>query len=152
MISKKTKYALRALGYLAERPPGETMLIAELAERGRFPRKFLEAILVALRKGGVLQSRIGKGGGYLLAAPPSEIPVGRVVTILEGEFTPLPCLAEGSPPCGECEDEDACSVRMVMGQVKRTVAELLDGVTVADLLEMSRHARARKNEVLNFSI
>ena len=85
MISKKTKYALQALGYLAEHgKSGELILISELAKEEAIPKKFLEAILVALRKGGVLQSKIGKGGGYMLALPPDKITIGRVVSILEG--------------------------------------------------------------------
>ena len=86
MITKKTKYALKALSYLATRPAGELVLISELAKEESVPRKFLEAILVALRKGGVLKSKIGKGGGYMLALPADKISIGKIVSILEGGF------------------------------------------------------------------
>jgi Rrf2 family protein len=153
MISKKTKYALKALGYLAEHSTGDPILIAELAERENIPKKFLEAILVALRKGGVLKSRIGKGGGYLLAVPPQEITVGRVVAILEGEFAPLPCLSDVNPTaCEECDDPGSCGIRIVMWDVKRAVSDLMEGVTVADMVERSRAERAKSLKIVDFSI
>jgi Rrf2 family protein len=153
MISKKTKYALKALGYLAEHSTGEPILIAELAERENIPRKFLEAILVALRKGGVLKSRIGKGGGYLLAVPPAEITVSRVVRILEGEFAPLPCLSEShGTRCDECDDQASCGIRLVMWDVKNAVTQVMDGVTVADMVERSKAVRMRNLKIVDFSI
>lgn len=153
MISKKTKYALKALGYLAEHSTGEPILIAELAEKETIPKKFLEAILVALRKGGVLKSRIGKGGGYLLAVPPEEITVGRVVRILEGEFAPLPCLSDThATRCEECDDQASCGIRLVMWDVKKAVTDLMEGVSVADMVERSKAVRMKSRRILDFSI
>jgi Rrf2 family protein len=153
MISKKTKYALKALGYLAEHSTGEPILIAELAEKENIPKKFLEAILVALRKGGVLTSRIGKGGGYLLAIPPGEITVSRVVRILEGEFAPLPCLSETHVTrCEECDDQESCGIRLVMWDVKNAVTSVMDAVSVADMVERSKAVRMRSRKIIDFSI
>jgi Rrf2 family protein len=153
MISRKTKYALQALGRLAESPAGEPVLIADLAARERIPRKFLEAILVALRKGGVLQSRVGRGGGYLLAAPAGEITLARVVRLLDGEFTPLPCLSDTHPTrCDECDDLETCGTRLVMAEVKQAVSRTLEGLTLADLVERSRAAKARQRNLVDFSI
>jgi Rrf2 family protein len=81
MISKKTKYALKAMRHLAQSSHDRPVLIAELAAVEKIPKKFLEFILLALRKGGLLTSRIGKGGGYLLAHDPSEITIGSIVRI-----------------------------------------------------------------------
>ena len=81
MISKKTKYALKAMGYLPQNSNGKPVLIAELASAEKIPKKFLEFILLTLRKGGLLTSRIGKGGGYRLAHDPSEITIGSIVRI-----------------------------------------------------------------------
>lgn len=152
MISRKTKYALQALGRLAESPAGEPVLIADLAERERIPRKFLEAILVTLRKGGVLTSRAGRGGGYQLAAAPAEITLARVVELLEGEFAPLPCLADHPVRCGECEDLATCGARLAMIEVKRAVTTTLTGLTLADLIERSRAEAARRSGLVDFSI
>lgn len=153
MISRKTKYALQALGRLAEAPAGEPVLIADLAERERIPRKFLEAILVTLRKGGVLASRAGRGGGYQLAVPPGEITLARVVRLLDGEFAPLPCLAGESPVrCEECDDLGTCGTRLVMADVMAAVSATLEGLTVADLVERSRAEAARRRGLVDFSI
>lgn len=153
MISRKTKYALQALGCLAENANGEPMLIADLAERERIPRKYLEAILVALRKGGVLTSRAGRGGGYQLAAPAGEITLARVVALLDGDLAPLPCLADTNPVrCDECDDLDTCGTRLVMLEVKRTVTATLEGLTLADIVERARDARARRRGTPDFSI
>lgn len=153
MISKKTKYALKALGYLAEHSTGEPILIAELAEKENIPKKFLEAILVALRKGGILVSRIGKGGGYLLAVPPAEITVSQVVRILEGEFAPLPCLSEAhGTRCEECDDQESCGIRLVMWDVKNAVTGVMDAISVADMVERSRAVRMTSRKIIDFSI
>lgn len=152
MISRKTKYALQALGRLAESPAGEPVLIADLAERERIPRKFLEAILVSLRKGGILQSRVGRGGGYQLAVPASEITLARVVQILDGDFAPLPCLAERPTRCDECDDLETCGTRLVMIEVRRAVTTTLESITLADLVERSRAAAARRRGLVDFSI
>lgn len=153
MISRKTKYALKALGRLAESPAGEPVLIADLAGRDRIPRKYLEAILVTLRKGGVLQSRVGRGGGYQLALPAAEITLARVVGLLEGEFAPLPCLADDEPAgCDECDDLATCGTRLVMADVKRAVTGTLEGLTLADLVERTRSAAARQRGLVDFSI
>ncbi|MBK8167617.1 MAG: Rrf2 family transcriptional regulator [bacterium] len=153
MISRKTKYALQALGRMAASPAGEPMLIADLAARERIPRKYLETILVTLRKGGVLQSRVGRGGGYQLALPPAEITLARVVRLLEGEFAPLPCLADSEPVCcDECDDLATCGTRLVMADVKRAVTVTLENLTLADLAERSRAAAARQRGLVDFSI
>jgi len=153
MISRKTKYALQALGRLADNPAGEPVLIADLAERDHIPRKFLEAILVALRKGGVLQSRVGRGGGYLLAAPAGEITLARIVGILDGEFAPLPCLSDTHPTrCEECGDLDTCGTRLVMAEVKQAVSRTLENITLADMVERSRTERERRRNLVDFSI
>jgi len=153
MISRKTKYALQALGRLADHPAGEPMLIADLAAQDRIPRKFLEAILVALRKGGVLQSRVGRGGGYLLALPPAQITMARVVGILDGDLAPLPCLSDTNPVrCDECDDLESCGIRLVMGEVKQAVTDALEGITLADMVERSRAERSRRRNLVDFSI
>jgi Rrf2 family protein len=153
MISKKTKYALIALGYLAERATGEPILISELAKEGNIPKKFLEAILVALRKGGVLKSKIGKGGGYMLALPPAKITIGRVVSILEGGFALVECLNDNvKAVCEECGDPSCCGIRLVMSEVKQAIDSVLETTTLADMVERSDVARQQKSKIMDFSI
>lgn len=153
MISKKTKYALKALGYLAEHSTGEPILISELAKEENIPRKFLEAILVALRKGGVLKSKIGKGGGYMLALPATAITVGKVVSVLEGGFALVECLNDNAPAvCEECGDPACCGIRLVMSDVKKAIDSVLESTTLADMVKRSNVARQQKSKIMDFSI
>lgn len=153
MISKKTKYALKALEHLARHSTEGPILISELAEAESIPKKFLEAILLSLRKGGVLQSRIGKGGGYALALDAKRITIGSVVRILEGDFAPVQCLSDTSyTRCEECLDEASCGTRLVMRDVKKAVASVLDNVTLADMLERSENVRRKQANVIDYTI
>src|SRR5512147_1482378 len=112
MITNKTKYALRALYRLAVAEPGSPMLIAEIAEVEQIPRKFLELILVELKTHGLLKSRKGRGGGYLLARSPESISIADVLRITDGPMAPVPCLSKTSKErCADCRDEATCSVR-----------------------------------------
>ncbi|QEM68004.1 Rrf2 family transcriptional regulator [Geobacter sp. FeAm09] len=153
MISKKTKYALKALYHLAGQPSSQPVLISELAKAGNIPKKFLEFILLSLRKGGILQSRIGKGGGYYLASPPARITLGSVVRILEGDLAPVQCLSETNyAKCDECDDEATCGIRLVMVDVNKALIRVLDSLTLADMLERSETERSKLANVLDFSI
>ena len=153
MISKKTKYAFRALIHLAKAPSGQPVLIADLARDGNIPRKFLEFILLSLRKGGLLQSRIGKGGGYSLALSPGKITIGSIVRILEGDIAPVPCLsATNYAKCEECEDEATCGIRLTMADVNVALSTVLDKLTLADMIERSDAERSKRHNVVDFSI
>ena len=153
MISKKTKYALKALIHLAGQPSNQPILIADLARMENIPRKFLEFILLSLRKGGILQSRVGKGGGYYLAAPPAAITLGAVIRILEGDLAPVPCLSSTNyAHCEECGDEGTCGIRLVMTDVNTALNTVLDGLSLADMLERSQTVRANRANVLDFAI
>lgn len=140
MISKKTKYALIALTKMTEDYQGQKpLLIADLAKRGRAPRKFLEAILLELKNKGILRSKKGKGGGYYLARPPEKITLGSVIRILEGPLAPLPCVSQTAyQRCEECEDEAACPLRMIMKEVREATAQILDGTNLQEMIERAR--------------
>lgn len=153
MISKKTIYAFKALIYLAGQPSGQPVLIADLARDENIPKKFLEFILLSLRKGGILQSRIGKGGGYSLALPPNRITIGAVVRILEGDLAPVPCLSTtNNARCEECQDEVTCGIRLTMIDVNNALSTVLDGLTLADMVERSEVERNRREKVVDYSI
>lgn len=153
MISKKTKYGLKALVYLARRYEKGPVLIADLARDERIPKKFLEAILLALKNNGILHSKKGKGGGYYLGRHPKTITFGQAIRVMEGPLAPVPCVSESSyAACTECDNEVTCGIRLVMKDVRDSMAEILDGTSLADVLERIDSAREQQNGVLDFCI
>jgi len=153
MISKKTKYAFKALIHLAGVPSGQPVLIADLARDENIPKKFLEFILLSLRKGGLLQSRVGKGGGYSLALPANRITVGSIVRILEGDIAPVPCLSTTNyARCEECRDEATCGIRLTMADVNGALTTAMESLTLADMVERSEAERNKLKNVVDYSI
>lgn len=141
MISRKTKYGLQSVIYLAKKHGEGPVLISDLAREERIPQKFLELILLELKNKGVLQSKKGKGGGYALAKVPHEITVGEVIRILEGPLAPVPCVSQTAyRKCEECRDESTCAIRVVMKQVRDAMANILDNTTLMDLLKGGKNA------------
>jgi Rrf2 family protein len=135
MISKKTKYGLRAVLLLAREYGRGPLLIADVAEREGIPKKFLELILLELKNKGILQSRKGKGGGYSLGKAPETVTFGQVVRALEGPLAPVPCVSQTAyMKCEECRDELTCGIRIVMKQVRDATAKIVDGTTLAQVL------------------
>jgi Rrf2 family protein len=153
MISKKTKYALKGLIYLARKYDQGPILISDLAHDERIPKKFLELILLTLKNNGVLQSKKGKGGGYYLGKPPREISVGNVIRILEGPLAPVPCVSETAyARCGECQDELTCGIRLVMKDVRDAITNVLDKTSLADMLEREEKAKQQEKGILQYMI
>jgi Rrf2 family protein len=143
MLSQKSRYALRALAVLAEHDDPAPLSIQEIAARADAPRKFLEAILLELRKDGVLTSSRGKLGGYALAAPADEIRLSRIIRALDGPLAPIACASLFFyQPCADCPDPATCTTRGVMREVRDAVNEVLEGRTIADLT--SDRAGAKK--------
>jgi Rrf2 family protein len=133
VISQKAKYALRALVALARK--GEPMMIGEIATKERIPRKFLEQILLELKRHGILQSRRGKLGGYDLLMAADCITFGQVLRIIDGPLAPLPCLSRiAYRRCADCRTEEACEIRRVFARVAESAREVLDRTTIADAL------------------
>jgi Rrf2 family protein len=134
VLSRKSKYGLKALLLLARETERRPVLIADLAERDGMPRKFLEAILLDLKRHGLVESRKGKGGGYLLRRVPHDITVGEVIRVLEGPLAQVPCVSQTAyASCEECLDEATCGVRLAMQQVRDATAQILDNMTLADV-------------------
>jgi len=153
MISKKTIYAFKALIHLAGVSSDQPVLIADLAKGGNIPKKFLEFILLSLRKGGLLNSRIGKGGGYSLAIPANKITVAAVVRILEGDIAPVKCLSTTNyARCEECQDETSCGIRLVMADVDVALTNVMEGLTLADMIERSETEINKIKNIVDFSI
>jgi Rrf2 family protein len=153
LISKKTKYALKALIYLARAYDRGPVLIADLAEQENIPKKFLELILLALKNNGILQSRKGKGGGYYLGRAAKDISIGQVVRLLDGPLAPVPCASETAyAPCQECIDEQACGIRLVMKDVRDAMAKILDGTSLADMIERVEREVKKREGVVDYII
>jgi Rrf2 family protein len=134
MLSRKSKYGLKALLLLANNAGDQPVLIADLAARDAMPKKFLEAILLDLKRHGLVESRKGKGGGYLLRRRPDSITFGEVIRILEGPLALVPCVSQTAyQRCADCRDEETCGVRLAMGEVRDATARILDGMTLADV-------------------
>ena len=134
MLSRKSKYGLKALLVLAQKSGSGPVLISELAARDAIPKKFLEAILLELKRHGVVQSQKGKGGGYFLRRKPAEITFGEVIRVLDGPLAAVPCVSRlAYMKCVECVDEQTCGVRLAMKKVRDATADILDNTTLADV-------------------
>lgn len=137
MLTKKGKYGLKALVYLAQIPQGELALVNDIATANNIPKKFLDAILGELRNAGFVNSRKGKGGGYRLARPATEINVGQIVRVLDGPLAPISCASRTRyEPCEDC-DEITCQVRQVMLEVRQAIADVLDHRTLAEMRDLA---------------
>jgi Rrf2 family protein len=137
MLSKKTKYGLKALSYLARQEEDIPSQIQQIAEAENISRKFLESILLTLNKNGFLGSKKGKGGGYYLLRPASEIPMTAVMRVLEGPIAMVPCVSLNYyETCDDCPDEATCSVHHLMIQVRDSALEIYRNTTLADIIQI----------------
>jgi Rrf2 family protein len=138
MLTAKGKYGLKALVHLAGLSPGETTQAVDIADRNNIPKKFLDAILGDLRNAGIVYSKKGPGGGYMLARAARDIKVGYVIRTLDGPLAPIACASRTAyQRCKDCRDVKTCAIRLTMTKVRDAVAEILDRLTVADMLAMS---------------
>ena len=152
-ISKKSKYAFRALCALARRYNQGPVLIAEVSARQRIPKKFLELILLELRNKGILGSKKGKGGGYFLARAPSTISLGEILRALDGPLAPVPCVSQTAyRTCEECENEATCGIRAVMQNVRDTTAKIVDRESLADVLKREALLEQRQHKAPVYAI
>lgn len=139
MISQKAKYALRALvalaGAQAETGLSISLSIADIAQQQGIPKKFLEQILLDLKRHGIVMSRRGKAGGYFLLKPAGQISYGEVLRIIDGPVALLPCLSKTAyRRCEDCANENACEIRRVFARVALATRDILDGTTIGDSL------------------
>jgi Rrf2 family protein len=140
VISNKAKYAFRALLAVAAAPEGESLTSAEIARRYAIPHKFLEQILLDLKKAGILDSRRGKSGGYVMLRPADTVSFGEVLRIFEGPLAPLPCLSRQSyRRCEDCVSEATCEIRREFGRAYDASRRVLDERTRAAALAVSRY-------------
>ena len=147
MLSKKTKYAINALVYLAkESKDSEPVQISRIAESENIPRKFLEAILLELRHAGMLNSRKGKTGGYYLQKNTEEINIADGMRLFDGPIALLPCVAyKYYERCEECIDEETCGIRSVFSDVRAQTVRMLKGATLAEIIDRSEGLKKEIN-------
>ena len=138
MLTNKGKYGLKALVHLAGLAPGATAQSGEIAQAEAIPKKFLDAILGDLRNAGLVATRKGKNGGYRLARPPAEIMAGIAIRALDGPLAHIGCASRTRyRPCDDCDDVEACSVRLLMTDVRDLSAALLDATSIAEMRRRS---------------
>ena len=143
MLSQKTRYALRSLLYLAEQNGAVPTQLTEIAATQQVPRKYLELIMLDLKTAGLVKSRRGPGGGYVLAKPANDIYFGEVIRVLDGPLALVPCASlTGYRRCDDCHDEATCAIRHVMALVRHDTARVLDSTSLAQaaLLEANLEA------------
>lgn len=142
MLSKKCKYAIHALVYLAERYGEGPVPIGEVSVRQHIPKKFLETILLELRNAKILHSKKGKGGGYYLYRKPEEVNLTEVIRLMNGAIALLPCVSLNYyEACDECKDEKHCTIRTTFVAVRDETLRVLSESTLAVLLKKQRKAR-----------
>jgi Rrf2 family protein len=141
MLTKKAKYALKALAHLANYSPGQSIGVRDIATAENIPKKFLDTILCELRVAGFVESKMGKGGGYTLSRPAAHISVGEVVRVIDGTLAPIPCASHSDfRPCDDCRDPEYCAIRLVMLDAKIALADVLDNFTIASMRAISASA------------
>lgn len=140
MISKKAKYALKALKVLSERyEQKQPVLIADIAEEQNIPKKFLEAILLELRNNGILHSQKGKGGGYLLRQAPEDVNLAKVIRIIDGPIAPMLCVSlHFYGKCDDCANEETCRIRPIMERIRDANLSVYEHTTLKDLMDEKR--------------
>lgn len=136
MLSAKAQYAIHALTYLGEHYQQGYIPINQIAEKRKIPAKFLEAILLELRKAGILGSKAGKNGGYYLLKPPKEIPMVTILRLMDGPIALLPCVSKKFyEPCRLCPyPEENCNIRMIFLEVRDATLKVIEGKTLQQLM------------------
>ena len=141
MISQKAKYALRALLVLCKAPAESSLMIGEISRAQAIPKKFLEQILLELKRAGIVSSRRGRLGGYVLLRPADRLTFGEVLRLIDGPIAPLPCLSKiAYRRCADCQDEATCEIRHVFAGVVNAQRKVLDHTTFADAVKKGRVA------------
>ena len=145
MLSQKARYALRALLVLGIQTAAKPMLIADIAEQADVPRKFLEQILLELKKRGIVHSHRGKFGGYTLGRAPEDVSFAEVIRTMDGPLALSPCASRTAyRKCDDCRDEVTCALRRVLLNVRDATAEILEHHTLAHALADEKSGKKAK--------
>lgn len=139
MLSKKTKYAINALVFIAKNKDEQPISVSRIAEEQNIPLKFLESILAELKNARILKSTRGKYGGYSLNGTPDEIHMARLMRLFDGAIALLPCVTyEFYERCEECIDEDTCGIRQVAMEIRAETVRRLKAATLADIIKREK--------------
>ncbi len=134
MISKKTKYGLKALSYIARQEYGVPVQVSEISTKENISHKFLEIILADLKKKGFLGSKKGKGGGYYLLKPANEITIASLLRTLDGPIAWLPCVSLNYyERCTDCDSEEKCRLNAMFIEVRDNILDIVEKKTLSDL-------------------
>jgi Rrf2 family protein len=145
MLSQKARYALRALFVLGEHQGDGPVMIADIAEKASVPRKFLEQILLEMKRRGIVHSMRGKFGGYTLGRKPDDIAFAEVIRVIDGPLALSPCASRTAyRKCDDCEDETVCAIRKVLLNVRDATAEILEHHTLAHALADRKSGKRRR--------
>jgi Rrf2 family cysteine metabolism transcriptional repressor len=151
-LSSRGKYATRALLELSLHYEKGPVHIHSISERQNIPLKYLEQILLALKRHGFVVSRKGPGGGYSLARPPHAITLGAVVRAIEGPLAPISCASvSGYAECG-CPEPASCALRAVWREARDALAAILDGTTFAEIRDRHRELHTARSSLLDYAI
>lgn len=135
MLSKKAKYAINALVYIAKHIDEQPVTVGRIAEEQRIPLKFLESILTELKNARVLNSKKGKYGGYTLNGKPEEIHMAKIMRLFDGAIAILPCVTfDFYERCEECTDEETCGIRQVAMEIRNETVARLKNATLAQII------------------
>jgi len=136
MLSKKSKYAIKALIVLGKNYGKEPMQILKIAEEENIPKKFLEQILLEMRNAGILYSKKGAGGGYSLNKDPEDIRLSQVIRLTDGPIALLPCVSLNFyRRCDECKTEATCGIRDTFVDVRNAMLQILNDTSIADIIK-----------------
>lgn len=139
MLSKKTKYAFHALSFLGKQEDKNPVLISDVAKKTGVPKKFLESILLDLRKAGILNSKMGKGGGYYLLKDAHDVLLSDVIRMFNGPIALLPCASLNYyEPCPECSNEVACGLNRMMIEVRDETLKILENKSLQDMIDAEK--------------
>ncbi|TQS71765.1 Rrf2 family transcriptional regulator [Rhodobacteraceae bacterium] len=150
MITQKMKYALKAVMVLADEANGEKrpLRIEDIAQRSGAPKRFLEHILLEVKKAGIVASLRGRSGGYVMIKDPAAISIISLVRLIDGPLSPLPCLSRGAyRRCDDCADEPTCRIRNAFADVYYGYLLMFEGMTLADMLK--GEARGEMSEAIS---
>lgn len=144
MLSKKCKYAIHALVYLAERYEQGPIQIQDISEKQHIPKKFLEAILLELRHANILESKKGKGGGYYLVKKPTDVNLMQVMRLIDGPIALLPCVSINYyERCDECRNEKSCGIRDSLMSVRDETLQILSNTTLSKIVKREKQLRLK---------
>jgi Rrf2 family protein len=136
MLSKKTKYAINALVYIAKHIDEQPISVNKIAQAQRIPLKFLESILTELKNARILNSKKGKFGGYTLNDSPNQIHMARIMRLFDGAIAILPCVTyDFYEKCDECSNEDTCGIREVAMEIRNETVKRLKSATLSDIID-----------------